>query len=308
MAVRLVQRWLGSAQATDLVFVGYVSFSGILFAAFGWQLGTGPWIRLTLVHVFLVLFGLWIGAQPLRGKSAVGFFRDVYPFIFITYLYYEIRYLAQLFSDGFNDATVQAWEQAIFGQQLAMTLSETFPFGWLSELMHFFYASYWIMLPGAALLMYLRGRIKGLRDLVYAELIVFCSCYLVFIFWPVQGPHYEFPLIGGSLAEGWWYNWVHWVLEDGGSKGAAFPSSHVAVAVTILAVTWRRDRLVWAIFFPFVIGLTISTVYGRFHYGIDALTGWLAATLFVPLAWRVAPYLRRALRVMAGNSREESAV
>lgn len=306
--MKLVNRWLSSAQATDLVFVAYVTFTGILLALFGWRLGPRLWVTLTLTHVGLIFVGLWVGSRPLRGRSLAGFFRDVYPFIFITYLYYEIRFLALLFSNGFHDATVQGWEQAIFGQQLAMTLSQKFPYFWLSELMHFFYAAYWFLLPAAAILMYSRGRIKGLRDLVYAELIVFFGCYLVFTFWPVQGPHYEFPLIGGPLAEGPMYRWVHWVLEDGGSRGAAFPSSHVAVAVTILAVTWRRDRLTWAVFFPFVMGLTIATVYGRFHYGVDALTGWLAATLFVPLAWRLAPYLRRALRVQAGNAGVEPAV
>ncbi|NIW35150.1 MAG: phosphatase PAP2 family protein [Gemmatimonadetes bacterium] len=301
MVVRVVRRWREAAQTSDIVFVAYVAFSGLLLVAFGWQLGTGLWVGLTLAHAALLLVGTWAGSQPLRGRSLKGLLRDIYPFIFIFYLYFEIRYLALLFSDGFHDATVQRWELALFGEQLAMTLSQRFPDLWLSEVMHFFYAFYWFLLPAAALLLYFRGRLKGLRDLVYAELVVFFGCYLVFIFWPVQGPHYEFPVIGGRLAEGPMYRWVHWVLEDGGSKGAAFPSSHVAVAVTILAVTWRRDRLVWAVTLPFVIGLTLSTVYGRFHYGIDALTGWVAATLFVPLAWRIAPYLKRIVRPSTGN-------
>lgn len=304
----LLRRWLLVALPADFLFVAYVAFTGVLFALFGWQLGAGPWIRLTLTHVALILVGLWAGSRPLRGRSVTGFFRDVYPFIFIFYLYFELRYLALLFSDGYNDATVQGWEQALFGEQLAMTFSQYFPQLWLSELMHFFYASYWVLLPASAVLLYLRGRVKGLRDLIYAELVVFFGCYLVFIFWPVQGPHYEFPRIGGELADGFFYKFVNWALEDGGSKGAAFPSSHVAASVAILAVTWRRDRMVWALIFPFVVGLTLSTVYGRFHYGVDALTGWVAATLLVPLAWRISPYLTRLLRLMAGNSRTESAV
>ncbi|HSG81002.1 MAG TPA: hypothetical protein VLC48_02025, partial [Gemmatimonadota bacterium] len=73
--MKLVNRWLSSAQATDLVFVAYVAFSGILLAVFGWRLGTWPWISLTLTHVALIVFGLWVGGLPLRGRSLAGFFR-----------------------------------------------------------------------------------------------------------------------------------------------------------------------------------------------------------------------------------------
>ncbi|NIQ55940.1 MAG: hypothetical protein GWN85_21445, partial [Gemmatimonadetes bacterium] len=90
----------------------------------------------------------------------------------------------------------------------------------------------------------------GFRELVYVELVTFFGCYLAFTLFPVQGPHYEFPTIGGHFAGGPFYRFVHWVLEDGGSKGAAFPSSHVAVAVAILLVTWRHDRVVWWVALP----------------------------------------------------------
>jgi membrane-associated phospholipid phosphatase len=131
---------------------------------------------------------------------------------------------------------------------------------------------------------------------------------LVFTFFPVAGPHYQFPVIGGHLSEGFFYELVHLVLEDGGSKGAAFPSSHVAVAVTILLVSWRHDRLVATVLAPFVIGLTISTVYGRFHYGIDALAGVLTAVVLVILARYLQRWLGPKDRSEAGNSATGSPV
>jgi membrane-associated phospholipid phosphatase len=303
VVVNWIRRQLAAAQPADLVFLAYVTFTGVLLAAFGWKLSNGLWIGLTLVHVALALFGLWVAGQPTRERSVVGFFRDTYAIASVVYLYWELRYLALLFSEGYNDALILRLEQAIFGEQLAMTLSQRFPAFWLSELMHFFYASYWFLLPAALLMLYLRGNMRGFRDLVFAEVLVYFGCYLVFIFFPVAGPHYQFPAIGGSLAEGPLYRWVHWMLEDGGSKGAAFPSSHVAVAVAVALVTWRHDRFVWAVTLPFVVGLTISTVYGRFHYGIDAAAGVLAATLLVWVAGRLRGWLERESVRFAGNAR-----
>jgi membrane-associated phospholipid phosphatase len=122
------------------------------------------------------------------------------------------------------------------------------------------------------------------------------------MFWPVTGPHYQFPAISGELADGAMYKWVHWMLEDGGSKGAAFPSSHVAVAVAVSLVTWRVDRLVWVVTLPFVIGLTVSTVYGRFHYGIDAVAGIFAAVILVWMAGQLQSRLGRNSSENAGNA------
>lgn len=272
--------------------MGYVAFSGALILFFGWQLDGLLWVWLTAAHVVLLVISGWWARQPRRHPSLSGFFRDVYPYLFIAFLYWELRYLALLFADGYHDPLILRLEEAAFGEQLAMTLSQRLPALWLSELMHFFYGIYWVLLPLAALALFFRGKIEGFRELAFVELVVFFGCYLAFIFFPVAGPHYVFPVIGGELADGPLYRFVHWVLSDGGSKGAAFPSSHVAVAVTILLVSWRHDRWVWLGMMPLVVGLTIATVYGRFHYGVDALGGVLAAIVLVPFARYLRPRLR----------------
>jgi membrane-associated phospholipid phosphatase len=300
--VSWVKRRLEAAQPADIVFLVYVAFSGVVMAAFGWKLGPRIWIGITLVHVALLLVSLWFAGQPLRDRSVLGFLRDAYPIVFISYLYFELRYYALLFASDYHDPLILRIEETLFGSQLAMTFSQSLPYMWLSEIMHFFYATYWIMLPAALALLYARGRFDGFRKLIYAELVVFFGCYFVFIFFPVAGPHYQFPYISGDLADGFFYKAVHAVLEDGGSKGAAFPSSHVAVAIAIVLVTWRFDRLAFWAFLPFVAGLTISTVYGRFHYATDAASGVIAAFLLVALAGWLEPKLRRERAPGVGNS------
>lgn len=302
MALSGLRRRLALAGPAELVFLGYVGFSGLLILAVGWRLSPGLWLGLTLAHLALAALILWLVGRPARHPSLVGFAHDAAPLVLIAYLYWELRHLARLFSNGYHDGLILRLEEWLLGEQLALTVSQRLPYLWLSETFHLFYAFYWVLLPLALAALYLRGRLKGFRELIYVELVVFFACYLVFIFFPVAGPHYQFPAIGGELATGTFYQLVHWVLEDGGSKGAAFPSSHVAVAVTILLVSWRHDRLVcWALA-PLVIGLTLGTVYGRFHYGVDALAGVLAALLLVPAARALRPRLGRISAAAAGNA------
>lgn len=308
VALKWVTRQLRGAQPADLIFIGYVAASGLLILFFGWQLSPGLWVGLTLSHIAMLVIGTWWSGRVAPHRSVAGFFRDAYPLLFIAFLYWELRYLALLFSSGYHDAVVLSWEETIFGEQLAMTLSQRLPYLWLSEIMHFFYASYWYLLPAALVALYLRGRTECVRQLVFAELVVYFGCYVVFIFFPVAGPHYQFPVIQGHLSEAFFYQLVHWVLEDGGSKGAAFPSSHVAVAVTISLVTWREDRVVWLATLPFVVGLTISTVYGRFHYGIDATVGILAAVALVALARILRRWVLQVWPLAVGNAAAGSPV
>jgi hypothetical protein len=297
MALIRVGRPAACAGPSDVLFMAYVAVTGMIVLVAGWVLGSPAiWLGLVTLHIGLLAVAAVWSAGPTESGSIRGLLRDIYPLLFVGALYVELRYLALLFSDGFHDPAVLGWEEWLFGEQVALTLSQRVPEMWLSELLHFCYAFYWPLLPLSAVVLYLRRRAEGLQELVWSLLVTFFSCYLIFIFWPVQGPHYEFPPIGPPLADGFWYGVVHAVLEDGGSRGAAFPSSHVAVAVTILLVAWRHDRGVfWALLAP-VTGLGVGTVYGRFHYGVDALAGVaLALALFPPGLW-LRSWIQRRLR------------
>jgi membrane-associated phospholipid phosphatase len=59
---------------------------------------------------------------------------------------------------------------------------------------------------------------------------------------------------------------------------------------------------------PLVIGLTIATVYGRFHYGVDALSGVITALVLVPLARYLRARIRSMQAHMVGNAGDVSPV
>src|SRR5262249_51569146 len=93
-----------------------------------------------------------------------------------------------------------------------------------------------------------------------------------------------------------------WLLDHGDSWGAAFPSSHVAAAVVATGMVLRHWRRLGLTLLPFTTGLVPATVYGQFHYAVDALAGLAVAALVLTVmqtaeAWRT----RRALAADLGG-------
>ena len=277
---------------TDRVLLLYSGFIGLVVLLWGWRLGLGLWAGIVLGHVAILGVVFWVRRIPLRGFSWAGFLRDAYPMIALLFLYWELRHLALLFTDAYYDPIVIGWEQAIFGEQLATTLRRRLPWMWLSEFLHFGYGFYWFLIPVIGVTLYLRRKIEGFRELIFTLLPVFFACYLVFIFWPVEGPYYRFEPAGPPHSEGLFRRFVDAVLGPGASRGAAFPSSHVAVAVAALCVSYRWERVLFWILLPVVSALTVGTVYGGFHYGIDAVIGVLVGLLGFWVAPRLRGYLR----------------
>jgi membrane-associated phospholipid phosphatase len=83
-------------------------------------------------------------------------------------------------------------------------------------------------------------------------------------------------------------DWIYRHLE---SDGAAFPSSHVALAALVLYYTVRYARSAAWVVGPLVISLIVATVYCRYHYAIDVLAGLAMASLLIPLWRRINPVL-----------------
>lgn len=294
----------GAWTPTDRVLFLYSSFTGLLALLWGWRFGAELWLGWVAGHLAVLGLVLWMRHVPARGFSWAGFARDAYPLFCLLFLYWELRHLALLFTDAYHDPTVIAWEQAIFGEQLAVTLRGRLPWTALSEFLHFGYGFYWLLIPVAGATLYLRRKVEGFRDLVFTLLPVFFACYLVFIFWPVEGPYYRFERPGPPFSEGFFRGMVDAVLGPGASRGAAFPSSHVAVAVAALCVAYRWERWLFWVLLPLVTGLTVGTVYGGFHYGIDAAAGVLVGLL----GFAGAPRIRRFfLRDGPAASPEEKA-
>jgi membrane-associated phospholipid phosphatase len=257
------------------------------------------WVSLALLHLVGVLVLLQV--HPVRDVSRRMARRwprvstvvaDWYALAVMPLLYAELAILnASVYDGRFFDAWVQAWEVRLFGGQPSQELAAAYPIPILSEILHFCYLSYYLIIFGPPIFLYLRGRIGDHQRVVFALMLTFFGHYLFFVFLPVQGPRYLFAPPGGELARGVMYRLAHAVLEAGSSQGAAFPSSHVGVAVAQTAMAF----LVWRRAAPALVvasaGLAVGAVYGGFHYATDVICGLaLGLALFAAAPW-VASWL-----------------
>ena len=206
-------------------------------------------------------------------------------------MYLELAPLNQLHVTGYFDPRVMIWEERLFGVQLAMTFGEWYDGLWFSEILHLGYFSYYLIVPGAAVAAYLLKGPRALERASFTIALAFYICYLCFSVFPVAGPRYDFPKLSAPPADGYMFSIVHGILESGSSKGTAFPSSHVAATISAWFATGRESKRVFWIMAPFAVSLTLGTVYGRFHYGIDATIGLIVAMA----AYLGTPWLMRRL-------------
>ncbi|MBD3162767.1 MAG: phosphatase PAP2 family protein [Candidatus Eisenbacteria bacterium] len=277
----------------DWITMAYFGITGIVLATGLDRIPGG--VPLLLLHVGIVAGIALLGFLPRRGNLLVQFFRDTYPLWALPLLYQEVGILNQVVWPGSFDHVVIRWELALFGLYPSRHLAEWFPFPLLNEGLHFSYMTYYALVPVLGLWLYLRGRWEVCRVFATTVMMTFLTCYLIFIFFPVEGPHYVLPRVVPE--NGLFPPLVHRVLESGASRGAAFPSSHVAGAVAVLWMTARFERPLVPLMGLLCAGIFFGTVYGGFHYAVDALAG-LALGIAISIAGpRIHSWMLRRARL-----------
>lgn len=256
----------------------------------------------------LIAIPWWRGAGRVRAVVA-----DWLPLLLVPLLYAELPYLMEGLPGPvrYHDPVIARLEQGLWGGEPAYAWAGAWPWLPLSELLHLCYFSYYPLIYGPPLLLYLgvagpmRGadRREGFEETVLALVLAFVSCFVVFVVFPVQGPRYLG--VPPGVPDGPVRRLVLLVLRGASSRGAAFPSSHVSVAVAQGWMALRHQPRVGRWVVALAGGLAAGAVYGGFHYGVDAVAGGL----FGALAALAAPPLRRRLQGRApGFTRTPEAV
>lgn len=116
------------------------------------------------------------------------------------------------------------------------------------------------------------------------------TAYLLLPVWPVLSPRFAYPGVDLPLFEGSPRNINVWLLNHLDIATSAFPSGHVAVAMSnafglLVAVPSRHK--IWGAAFGAAGLVYAATIYGRYHYAMDGLASIVIATA----AWRVGAWL-----------------
>lgn len=255
--------------AVDRLLAAYLGVTGVLalvsLRPAGMAAGAG--------HAAAALVVLRWAGGPLPKAAGARFLRAVYPVALTPLLYMELAFLNRLLTEGYLDGTVLAWEEVLFGAQLSLEAGRRAASFWLSEFLHVGYFAYYLIVPTALLGVFATRGAGAAQRVAFQTALAFFASYVVFVVFPVAGPRYLFPPISDARADGTVFGLVHAVLEGGSSKGTAFPSSHIAAAWAAVLGCRRADRRWSSLLAIPAAALAVGTVYGRFHYGVDAVAG-----------------------------------
>ncbi len=278
----------------DLMVVGYLLLTGVLILAYPknlplWALH----VALRLVAIFLLL--RFAGARIRH--PVLRLMRDWYPIMAFVPLYAELNTLTNLFTTTRHDGWIVAWEATLFGGQPSQTMRLAWPQPWVSEYLHFAYFFYYFVPATLALWLSVTRDRARFSEALSAIVLVFLSCCMIFILFPVVGPYHHF----GHPPASWWPGFfgplVHSIVDHGSSLGTAFPTSHTAVAVCVWLTAWRLCRPAFWLLTGIVPALAVGTVYGGFHYAVDTIAGVLLGAVCAI----AAPRLHEGLLVRMGS-------
>lgn len=194
-------------------------------------------------------------------------------------------------------------EYSLLGSQPSLFFDTIFSGRVWRELFNFGYWAYYPMIS-IICFWYFFKEPENVRRCTFIIQSSFFIYYLLFIFLPVAGPQFYFPVIGEDLAvagpyypikyyfdlypdiaipqegkEGFFTALVNIAQESGERPTAAFPSSHIGISTILIILAFKSNKKLGWILTPIYILLCGATVYIKAHYLIDGIAGIISGVL-----------------------------
>ncbi len=269
---RLILWYLGVMFA--VTFVG--SYFGLIY------------LLAALVHLVMIFLVLQITRPATQTRLRI-WLRWFYPLLLLLPLHYEIELVGTLFHGGtVYDELVKIWDLWLFRGHPHRYLADILRGPVWREFFNLAYLSYYGIIIGSY--WYTWRQWTKPEHPVSAEtrtefpkyafvfLGAFLTYMLVFILFPVVGPlddrflRFHGDGLLGPLIDGF--------FAIGDSAGGAFPSSHIGEAVVVYLLIRPVSVRLRLLSITVITCLSVATVYGSFHYAIDALGGLISGPLF----------------------------
>jgi membrane-associated phospholipid phosphatase len=237
------------------------------------------------------------------------FIRVCFQMSMLSYWYPDTYEFNRLFPN--LDYIFACVEHQVFGHQPSILFSQYCPQIYVSEAFNLGYFSYYPMIA-IVVIFYFIYRFEQFERISFILIISFFICYLIYIFIPVAGPQYYFPVVGidnvyqgifpaigdyfnynqglfpgPGYKDGVFYKLVEASQQVGERPTAAFPSSHVGVSTILMILAWRESKKLFILLLPFYLLLCGATVYIQAHYLIDSIVGFVLAFGLYALANRI---------------------
>jgi membrane-associated phospholipid phosphatase len=162
---------------------------------------------------------------------------------------------------------------------------------WVTELMQFFYFTYFFYTLSLGLYLHIQNRILEFQTMSFAVLFGYLVSFTFFAITPAEGPRWAL-VSHGLLPESeqrqqgfLLTRFVEKIMYGVAHRGGAMPSAHSSTAVVFFVWCWR----IWGpeiglIALGTAIGMWVGAIYGRYHYLSDIVVGGFLGVFSVLLS------------------------
>jgi membrane-associated phospholipid phosphatase len=261
---------------SEWVLVIYLTYAAIVSLF----LDISPAIRAqALVVNAAVIGGYFLMAYRLGGKPhrVWDVVRDWLPFALVLLCYREMGWFAPAEHTYELEQSWIVWDRLLlndWGTRAAIeSLGPLIP-----AYLEICYTLVYVFAPFAMAMIYVYGyRGEGADRLLFIYLLGALLSYSLFPYFPSEPPRAVFPGedVPGIHTVFRQFNW--WILSGGGIHTSVFPSAHVSASFSAMfgmfLIMRRGHWAPWALT-AVAIGIFWATIYGRYHYAVDAVAGF----------------------------------
>ncbi len=247
-------------------------------------------LNFTLLFLTAYFTIVYEKSQRTSGKASniLKIIRFWYPIFTILFFFKEIYIIMIVLTPILNDSLLISIDRMIFGKDPTVFLSE-YSNPYLTEFLQIVYTLFYLMPFFYAMELYLWKRYDELKFATFLVLTGFYLSFFGYLILPAIGPRFtlhSFANLNNDIPGLFLTNTLRDLINIGESiypgdirnpeliaQRDAFPSGHTIVISLITYCSFRLKSKSFRFYLPYSLLMIFSTVYLRYHYVIDLITG-----------------------------------
>jgi len=285
---------LGMSMILSLYFNPVRRSELILSAYFAYAAALTQWLSIsreirvvTVVLNLTVLACYWIliYAHSLRGRDLLGVLRDWFPLVVVLLAYREMGWFAPHARSYWLEQRWIVLDRLILRDwHMHAGIEALGPV--VPSILEISYSLVYVIAPFAMAMLYIYGARKRSERFLFIFVLGLLLAYAQFPFWPSEPPRTVFPGEDAPSIHTIFRRFNWFLLGGYGIHTSVFPSAHVSGAFAAAFGMFRalpEKRWVGRLLLALAVLIATATVYGRYHYVVDALAGFAVSVVALAL-------------------------
>jgi membrane-associated phospholipid phosphatase len=213
--------------------------------------------------------------QP-KLRRAFSYARDWVPLVLVLTAYREMDWFTPKYSDHHLEKLWIQWDRvALHGTGLQWMIDRSGSI--LPNLLELSYLLVYAIGPFSVAILYIIHRRDVMGKVLFVYVVGTVAAYGLFPYFPSSPPRAVFPGMDLPSADTLVRRLNLFLVGDYGIHSSVFPSAHVSSAFSaawalLMYLPERRRLGLGMLIYAFLVSM--ATVYGRYHYAVDALAGF----------------------------------